>query len=266
MTVDTAFDFESAIARMDTQVFAAVPSQTSNGDKRSLLACQLAIRSSRTPYHYLEIGSYLGGSLQPHVVDPLCASIVSIDKRPTVHADQSGVTNTYAQNSTTRMLDNLRAISPSGIDKINCIDADAAEIDVAGIITPPQLCFVDGEHTDTAVWSDYSFCRRVIASDGAIVFHDANIVYRGLFTIMQALRQEGADFRAYVLPDCVFVIEFNALRLHECRPIHDMLINNHQAYLASLRMNDHFRQFTNRLPFRMLRQFKTRLTGSRTYR
>src|SRR4249920_1321666 len=123
MTVDTTFDFESSIARMDTQLFAAVPSQTTEGDKRSLLACQLAIRSSGTRYHYLEIGSYLGGSLQPHVVDPLCASIVSIDKRPAVHADEDGLPNTYAQNSTSRMLDNLRAISPGGTDKISCIDA-----------------------------------------------------------------------------------------------------------------------------------------------
>jgi hypothetical protein len=266
MTVDTASDFDLSIARMDPQLFAAIPSQTTNADKQSLLACQLAIRSSRGSYNYLEIGSYLGGSLQPHVMDPLCASIVSIDKRPTVHADEGGVSNVYAENSTTRMLDNLRAISPAGTDKIHCIDADAAAIDVARISTPPDLCLIDGEHTDTAVQSDYAFCRRVVAPNGAIVFHDANIVYRGLFRIMQALRQEGADFRAYALPDSVFVIEFDALRLHECRPIHDMLINNHQAYLASLRMNDHYRQFANRLPFRMLRQFKSRLTGSRTYR
>jgi len=259
-------DFESSIARMDIRLFAAIASQTTDGDKRSLLACQLAVRSPGTPYHYLEIGSYLGGSLQPHVLDPLCASIVSIDRRPTVHADEGGVSNTYADNSTQRMLAKLRAISEQGATKIRCIDADASNIDTATIPVAPQLCFIDGEHTDSAVWSDYTFCRSVLSHDGAILFHDASIVYRGLFKIMQALRQEGADFRAYALPDSVFVIEFNGLRLHEFPAIHSMLINNHEAFLASLRQNDHFRQFANRLPFRVLRQIKARITGARTYR
>ena len=208
-------DFESSIARMDISLFAQITSQTTDGDKRSLLACQLAVRALGAPYRYLEIGSYLGGSLQPHVLDPLCASIVSIDKRPRVHADEGGVSNTYADNSTTRMLDNLRAISEQGVAKIRCIDADASDIDPARIEVPPHLCFIDGEHTDSAVLRDYTFCRSVVARDGAILFHDASIVYRGLFKIVQALRQEAADFRAYALPESVFVIEFNRLRLHE---------------------------------------------------
>ena len=112
---------------------------------------------------------------------------------------------------------------------------------------------------------DYTFCRSVVARDGAILFHDASIVYRGLFKIVQALRQEAADFRAYALPESVFVIEFNRLRLHE-PAIHGMLINNHEAFLGSLRQNDHFRQFATRLPFRVLRQIKARITGARTYR
>ena len=45
-----------------------------------------------------------------------------------------------------------------------------------------------------------------------------------------------------------------------------MLINNHEAFLGSLRQNDHFRQFATRLPFRVLRQIKARITGARTYR
>ena len=67
---------------LDLSVFDLVPSQTSDAEKRSLLAVQRAVARRFGAYNYLEIGSHLGGSLQPHVRDPRCAHIDSIDLRP----------------------------------------------------------------------------------------------------------------------------------------------------------------------------------------
>jgi hypothetical protein len=80
--MEMGFDFESSIASLDISLFAAISSQTSSNDKRSLLAVQKAVCAINDGYTYLEIGSYIGGSIQPHLLDDRCQQIFSIDKRP----------------------------------------------------------------------------------------------------------------------------------------------------------------------------------------
>ena len=60
-------DFEAQINRLDVALFGHIFSATTQEDKRSLLAVQRAVRELKAAqgYVYLEIGSYLGGSLQP---------------------------------------------------------------------------------------------------------------------------------------------------------------------------------------------------------
>src|SRR5436309_9076337 len=93
-------DFDNAIAALDLSLFEKIESQSTDEDKRSLLACQSAVRDLRPEYTYLEIGSYLGGSIQPHLVDERCKRIVSIDKRPPRQPDARGVDYEYLNNST----------------------------------------------------------------------------------------------------------------------------------------------------------------------
>ena len=95
---------------LDISVFEHIPSQTSDNDKRSLLACQRAVKQILPDYTFLEIGSYLGGSLQPFVLDAACARIYSIDKRPFVQPDERGTNYIYKSNSTARMLENLEKL------------------------------------------------------------------------------------------------------------------------------------------------------------
>src|SRR6185295_1456922 len=116
------------IETLDLTLFENIESQTSDLDKRSLLACELAVRSLRDSYVYLEIGSHLGGSLQPYVVDEKCERIFSIDKRPPLQPDERGLNYKYENNSTARMLENLKKVSNAGLEKITCIDDDAANI------------------------------------------------------------------------------------------------------------------------------------------
>jgi hypothetical protein len=253
-------NFEGLIEGLDIKLFEKISSQTTDRDKRSLLACQLAVRKMRPDYTYLEIGSYLGGSLQPFLLDDECSLIYSIDKRPPAQPDERGFSYEYRNNSTQRMLDNLRAIHEPALSKIKCIDDDASNIEVKSIEPKPQMCFIDGEHTDHAAFADFLFCLKALDKNGLLVFHDAPVVYNGLAQVVSHLEKQGVKFRAYNLPDTVFVVEVGDFPVHRMEHIQEMLLNNHIGYLSSLQYNDHYRQFANRPIFKWLRQLKLKAT------
>src|SRR2546427_12016163 len=91
--------FDSQIGRLDVGLFQWILSQSTENDRRALLAIQLAFRERQSSYVYLEIGSYKGGSLQPHVLDPRRGQIHSIDLRPRAARAGRGVQN-YSEKST----------------------------------------------------------------------------------------------------------------------------------------------------------------------
>jgi hypothetical protein len=252
-------DFENRIHSLDVSLFDAIPSQSTPEDRRSLLSLQQAVRNQVPEYTYLEVGSYMGGSIQPYLLDPRCRRIYSIDARPAIPPDARGILQTYPENSTQRMLDLPRSVSAEGIAKIACFDADASAVDPAAIEEKPVICFVDGEHTDAAVLSDFAFCREVMAGKGVICLHDANIIFGGLLKIIDKLQSEGARFNAFVLPLHVFVFELDDFVVHDTPDIQPMLLNNHAAYLAGLKSNEHYRDVYNSKPVRLLRFFHRRL-------
>ncbi len=256
-------DFESMIRDLDLGLFAQITSQSTESDKRSLLAVQSSVREivgAEGKYNYLEIGSYLGGSIQPHLVDKRCERIYSIDKRPKVQPDARGFDWTYLNNTTERMLENLREIDADAVAKITTIDGGTDEIGTERIDQPVQLCLIDGEHTDHAMKRDFEFCRKVLdPKGGAIAFHDAQITYNGIYECIEDLKSEGIDFRAYSLPSVVFVVEIGYFNIYQHPQIATRLVNNHEAYLFSLRENDRFRRFANRYPFRAARNIYAKL-------
>jgi predicted O-methyltransferase YrrM len=197
---------------LDISVFEGIPSQTSDDDRKSLLALQAAARSKRKTYTYLEIGSFLGGSLQPHLLDSSCERIYSIDKRCAVAPDDRDQTSTitYEDNTSEKMLSLLRAVDEASLPKIVCFEADAADIALEKISVPPDLAFIDGEHTYAAVLADFEFCSRVVAPDGCIAFHDSYIIYPALEKICKDLKRNGRDFRFWKLGGAVTVVSFDA--------------------------------------------------------
>ncbi|HUR99660.1 MAG TPA: class I SAM-dependent methyltransferase [Pyrinomonadaceae bacterium] len=254
-------NFESAITDLDLNLFSKIDSQSTDQDKRSFLAIQLAVRKLRPGYKYLEIGSYLGGSIQPHLLDEACERIYSIDKRPERQPDARGFDYTYLNNSTERMLEKLRTVAPDHMGKIVTLDGDSGSIDPAKIAEKIDLCFIDGEHTDAAVLSDFKFCLRVLNENGCIAFHDAQITYNGIAACVSHLEQSGITFRAYGLPSIVFVVELGDFPVHSEPAILERLTNNHQSYLYSLQDNDRYRKFATKYPFRMVRNFISRVRG-----
>lgn len=254
-------NFEQKIKNLDLSLFEKIESQSVDEDKRSFLACQLATRELISVYNYLEIGSYLGGSLQPHLLDDKCATIFSIDKRPENQPDERGVDYTYLNNSTERMLELLREVSPENLGKLITIDGDTREISTEKVTDKIDLCFIDGEHTDEAVLSDFKFCLNVLNKNGAIVFHDAPITYNGIANCVKHLKVNSIKFRAYSLPAIVFVIEIGDFPLHQNSLILERLTNNHTSYLYSLQYNDYYRQFANKKPFLFYRKLMTKWKG-----
>lgn len=254
-------DFDKKLEELDLSLFKEIHSQTSDNDKRSLLAVQKATREMSQSYVYLEIGSFRGGSLQPHLLDDRCRTIYSLDKRPVEAADARGVSQIYPDNSTAKMLENLARVAPKKLEKVITIDGDVSEIDPARITEKPDLCFIDGEHTDEGTWRDYEFCRKVMKPDGAIIFHDAMIIYNCLDRVTKEIQNSGQSLRAYNIPDVVFVVEIGNFPLHRSDKISEMLANNHIGYLRSLQFTDQYRYFANRKPFRFIRNIKMKLTG-----
>jgi hypothetical protein len=253
--------FEQSINNLDLKLFEKISSQSNDHDKGSLLACQLATRELAGEYSYLEIGSYLGGSIQPHLLDEKCARIYSIDKRPAMQPDERGVEYQYLNNSTARMLENLKRVAPARIDKITAIDGDTRHIKPSEIRDKITLCYIDGEHTDEAVVADFRFCLSVLAENGAILFDDANIIYNGIAEAIEYLKKNSVSFRAYNLPDKVFAIEIGDFPIHQNRAIQERLLNNYQGYLYSLQANDLYRRFVNKKPIRLYRKLMTKVKG-----
>lgn len=253
-------NFETLIANLDLSLFERISSQSTEMDKASLLACQSAVRDRLDTYNYLEIGSYLGGSIQPHLLDPKCKRIYSIDKRPVVQPDARGYDWQYRNNSTERMMSMLSEVA-TDTRKIKTLDGDTRNLDPKLIDQSVQLCFIDGEHTDESVGADFRFCLTGIDTDAAIVFHDSHIIYNGIATALEYLEKKGIKFRAYVLPHTVFVVEIGEFPLHRHRAVEKMLLENRHSYLFALQDNDHFRRFANRFPFGLLRKVMLKVRG-----
>lgn len=199
------------VEALDLSLFKRIDSETSTEDRRSLLAVQRATTRRHECYAYLEIGSHLGGSIQPHLVDTRCNRIYSIDPRPSQQADDRSelrVCN-YEYNSTERMLALLRVIAPNEVSKIQCFNMDASEVDSSQITDRLQLAFIDGEHTKNAALSDFHFCNSVISNDGTIVFHDFGIIFPAIREICNSLDKKHMKYIPLKLEGGVFAIFYD---------------------------------------------------------
>ncbi len=194
------------ISNMDTSLFGPIESQTTEPDRRSLLALHAAI-AERGSFDYLEIGSHLGGSLQAMVSDPRCRSIVSIDTRPPSQPDDRGRNELYPENSTERMLELLATIPDADPAKLETFERGTDQLSVAELPARPAFCFVDAEHTRAAALRDARFCLEAITPDGVIAFHDSNVVLPGIEDFIAELDR---PHHAFQMPDSVFVVELGA--------------------------------------------------------
>jgi hypothetical protein len=224
---------EDRIAQLDVTLFDHVAeAQSEPGDRRALLALHDGV-AARGSFSYLEIGSYMGGSLQAAVADPRCTRIVSIDPRPQHPPDVRGGSHEYPDNSTARMLDLLAQVPGADVSKIEPIEASSEDLDPTRI-EAPDLCFIDGEHTNEAVVRDAHFCSEALRHDGVIAFHDASLVEEG---IRRFLRETGPPRRSYPLGFDVYVVELgNSPSLLQRDTVKRLLQRPRRAWLAANRI------------------------------
>lgn len=240
---------------LDVSVFDGIPSQTSPDDRKSLLALQAAIRSKHSTYAYLEIGSFLGGSLQPYVLDPACTAIYSVDIRCEIAPDErdDGSSVEYQENTSEHMLKLLARIDPISVKKVICCDGKSSVALARKFDVPPVIAFIDGEHTNEAVLADFAACRKVVASNCIIAFHDSYLIYPALREIGQSLRREGRQFEYLKLGGSVSAIVFD-LELLEREPRIRALERDSRAAWRRFSARQEIKRVTPRPLFRALKR------------
>jgi predicted O-methyltransferase YrrM len=195
------------VDRVDLSLFDHIQSGgTSSGDRHSLLAVHAAL-AARGEFSYLEVGSYLGASMQSFIADSRCREIVSIDRRDEVSPDERAEMPEYPHNNRSHMLERLSQVPGASLEKLTAIDAGTDELDPTELSA--DLCFIDGEHTNGAALRDARFCRQVVRDRGVIVFHDRKLIGRGIREFLRELSHS----RAYPLAHDLFVVELNGRSL-----------------------------------------------------
>jgi hypothetical protein len=195
------------VAALDTGLLAAIESQTTEADRRSLLALHAAVAECG-PFRYLEIGSHLGGSLQALVADARCTEIVSIDTRPASQPDDRGGVYHYEDNSTERMLRLLAEVPGADTGKLRTFELGTDALSPDALPGPPALCLIDGEHTHDAALADARFCLEALDGAGIIAFHDSNVVQSAIDDFVRSLGDR--PHAAFQLPDSVAVVQVGA--------------------------------------------------------
>jgi hypothetical protein len=196
------------IAALDTSLFAHVESQTSDNDRKSLLAVHDAVATRTGEFTYLEIGSHLGGTLQTVLADPRCTRVISVDPRPQWQPDDRLEAGSgYVDNSTERMLGLLRTVPDADLSKLETLEESTENI-APGRFARPEFCFIDGEHTYGAALRDARFCRTVMQGAGIVAFHDFAAIERA---VLDFLRETPGSHRGYSLWSSVFVVELGVV-------------------------------------------------------
>ena len=191
-------DISMKIENLDETLFQWIESQTTSEDRKALLSLQNITRTCFGNYLYMEIGSHLGGSLQPHLLDEKCSKIISIDPRPLVIKDERREEGyLYHDNSTARMYSLLQKIPDVDISKIVTYEKTAAELTSNDIQQGTSLFFIDGEHTHEAAYSDFRACFNFSNRPSIISFHDCFIVSRGIEKALHFLQEQQIPHKTY---------------------------------------------------------------------
>tara|TARA_R100001443_G_scaffold111193_1_gene123782 strand:- start:249 stop:1004 length:756 start_codon:yes stop_codon:yes gene_type:complete len=181
---------------MNSEDYYPILSQSSPNDRRVLLKLQDFIKEIYPTYNYVEIGSFMGGSLTPYLMDDSCLEVLSIDDRERQQPDERGACYDYATITSQTMLDNIVSKGLS-IDKIKIFDGDVKVFVKTDYDKEKKyhVAFIDGEHTDFACFSDFVNIRKLLESNSIVAFHDSNLVFKSLRNIRSLLESEGVKFK-----------------------------------------------------------------------
>lgn len=222
------------INSLDLSLYDKIHSQTWDCEKESLLNIQSTIREYE--YCYLEIGSFMGGSLQPHLLDPMCKLIYSIDSRKS----QSNQKN----NDLEFMMCGLKKVQ-NDLRKIITFECDARDISTNQINEKADFAFIDGWHSDEGVFSDFISCLDLCKENACIAFHDTFWVSNGILKIYDYLSLNRIKFKKYLLNGSISLIVLGENRIFQ----------NKSSFIVSTKRQYFFNAFlmwkilSNKFPF-----------------
>ena len=160
----------------------------------------------------------MGASLQTMIADDQCSSVISIDPRCEAPLPDARGLTVYPRNTVERMLELLAGVRGADLTKLHTFDASTKDLSAEAIQSMPRLCFVDGEHTSEAALRDARFCLEVMGGEGAILFHDRSLVFKGIATFLAELRSARVAYVAYPLRSVHLMLELGKPHLlaHDC--------------------------------------------------
>lgn len=182
-----------------------IPSQLNSAD-HEILQHMHGLASSLGIYNYLEIGSYLGGSLQYALAASRCTEVVSVDTRLTGQInDERQIDYSYTV-STADMLTQLHDHKIK-TDKLTCIDGTVEDVN-----SKFNVIFIDGEHTVRATFWDAINSLDLLKENGLLLFHDAWIVHHAIDCVELLLKHQGREFSSAKFVDSdIYAIAFGTL-------------------------------------------------------
>ncbi|TPM36453.1 class I SAM-dependent methyltransferase [Mesorhizobium sp. B2-3-5] len=199
------------IERLDIAAFQ-VKTESTLSDRKSFLRVQNFARSVLGHYVYLEVGSHLGGSLFPHLIDPACEAAISVDPRPPAQPDERSQVFHYPENSAARMIAGLSDwLPPAAMAKLTTIDSDVSDVRPDAVAFKATVALIDGEHTNRACFSDFVGVYSLMKPDCIVSFHDANLIADAIVNAERFLDHIGITYETVFLPDTVAVMGLGGL-------------------------------------------------------
>ncbi len=157
------------------------------------------IVSDRGSYRYVEIGSYLGRTLQPHLQDKDCKKVLSIDLRPDVTPDERKMLRDYqgitAEDMVTRLAEH---VGTKDLGKLETVTDTSGSLRTRSKREAPfELALIDGEHTVTAAFCDFLNLLPRMRPNGMVLFDDTSVILPAIQNAIAMLQAEGRPAAAF---------------------------------------------------------------------
>lgn len=164
-----------------------VASQTTPADQLFIKNIVSLMAEKAGTYAYIELGSFLGGTLAPFLIAKDCNSVLSVDDRGRQQPDERGPKYDYAGITSQTMIDNLHK---NGLptSKLKTFDGSVENLPLSQ--SQFDLAFIDAEHTDEAVFRDFVYLLEHMKPDCIVMFHDSSLTSKGIANIITLEQQK----------------------------------------------------------------------------
>ena len=185
--------------KKEIEKFFPIPSQTSLVDKFVILKINKLMNLKTKNFIYLEIGSYLGGSLTPFLLNNNCKRVISIDKRNQIIDDERNEKWSYRKINEKLMIKNLKE-KKLDTSKLKSFNGDISDYKSK---EKHDLAFIDGIHTDKNTFSDFLYTLDKVNKNCVILFHDSDVIFKALLLIKELLKKNNYIFKIAKFKDSV---------------------------------------------------------------